>query len=319
MSDDRFPFPAYPDGWFRIAYSEDLKPGDVQPLKYFGKDLVLFRTEAGDAALLDAFCSHLGTHLGHGSKVVGDCIECPFHAWRFDAQGQVALIPYAKKIPPRARVGRWHLREINGHIFAWHHGAGQAPSWEIPLVPEVESEQWTRLYRRTWRIRTRNQEMAENSVDTAHFRYLHGSTNLPPAKAWAEGPIFRSDAEPGMSTPRGGVQGCIQISAFGFGFTTVRFSGIVDTLNIVSATAIDDEYLDVHFNFTVKKSGNASIDRGVGKAFVAEVSRQLEQDIPVWEHKAFVQRPLICDGDGPIGLFRSWSRQFYSASEVAAE
>jgi hypothetical protein len=46
------------------------------------------------------------------------------------------------------------------------------------------------------------------------------------------------------------------------------------------------------------------------------VTRQLEQDIPIWEHKVYFDRPVLCDGDGPIGLFRKWSRQFYSTSDA---
>ena len=36
-----------------------------------------------------------------------------------------------------------------------------------------------------------------------------------------------------------------------------------------------------------------------------------EQDIPIWEHKMYRPVPLLCDGDGPIGRFRVWARQFY--------
>ncbi len=72
---DRFPFPI-PNGWFQVEWSHDLKAGDVKPLKYFGKDLVLFRDEDGAAHLLDAFCPHLGAHLGHGGKVEGKDIVC---------------------------------------------------------------------------------------------------------------------------------------------------------------------------------------------------------------------------------------------------
>ena len=39
--------------------------------------------------------------------------------------------------------------------------------------------------------------------------------------------------------------------------------------------------------------------------------RQLGQDIPIWEHKVMKDRPVLCDGDGPIGLFRRWCKQFY--------
>ena len=45
----RYPFPAYPNGWFRVSYSSDLAPEDVKPLHCFGRELVLFRTEAGEA------------------------------------------------------------------------------------------------------------------------------------------------------------------------------------------------------------------------------------------------------------------------------
>jgi hypothetical protein len=62
-------FPGYPRGWFVIQFSDELGRGDVKPLRYFGKDLVLFRTESGKPAILDAYCPHLGAHLGHGGKV----------------------------------------------------------------------------------------------------------------------------------------------------------------------------------------------------------------------------------------------------------
>ena len=52
----------------------------------------------------------------------------------------------------------------------------------------------------------------------------------------------------------------------------------------------------------------------VGAAFMREIERQLAQDIPIWENKVYVNPPLICDGDGPIGLFRRWVKQFYADS-----
>ena len=42
----RFPFPL-PNGWFQVAYSDDLAAGAVVPLHYFESELVLFRTESG--------------------------------------------------------------------------------------------------------------------------------------------------------------------------------------------------------------------------------------------------------------------------------
>ena len=72
---------------------------------------------------------------------------------------------------------------------------------------------------------------------------------------------------------------------------------------------IGQEIADGRFQW---KLGLEDVTRNVGKAFIREVSRQLEQDIPIWEHKVYFDRPVLCDGDGPIGLFRKWCRQFYS-------
>jgi hypothetical protein len=89
-------------------------------------------------------------------------------------------------------------------------------------------------------------------------------------------------------------------------------TGLVDTLLTGTQTPIDEDEVDVHFNFMVKKTSGADIARGIGKAWLKEVVRQLEQDRPIWEHKVQHENPLLCDGDGPIGVLRRWSRQFYT-------
>jgi len=314
-----FPFPPYPNGWFQVAYADELQPGQVLPLSYFGRELVAFRGGDGKVSVLDAFCPHLGAHLGYGGKVQGDSIVCPFHAWRFDGCGTCVEVPYAKKIPPKAKVNAWHAREVNGLILLWHHAEGAPPLWEVPVLPEIGHDEWTAYERRRWKVRTRNQEMAENAVDSAHFHFLHGTMNQPESRAEAQGPVLHVYSTTGMSTPRGGVDGSVESTSYGFGYSTVRFTGIVDTLLVSGMAPIDDEHIDVRFSFTLKKLVDKDVTKSVGKAFIKEVSRQLEQDIPIWEHKVYLDRPVLCDGDGPIGLFRKWARQFYSTPAQAGE
>ena len=69
-SDYDFPYPAFPNGWHGIAFSSDIAPGKAQAVRMLGRDFVAFRTEAGEAHVLDAYCPHLGAHLGHGGRVV---------------------------------------------------------------------------------------------------------------------------------------------------------------------------------------------------------------------------------------------------------
>ena len=310
----RFPFPRYPTGWFQVAWSSELAAGEVKPLAYFGKQLVLFRGEGGEAAVLDAFCPHLGANLALGGKVVGESIVCPFHAWRFDRGGTCVEIPYASRVPPQARLACWPVRELNGCIFVWHDVDRRAPMWELPALPEYGSAEWTAPVHREWKLRTHNQEMAENVVDKAHFKYLHGTVNMPATEVEFDGPLIHM-VSPTTMTGRGGeIDGKIESHSYGLGFSTTRFTGIVETLLMGCVAAIDDDLVHVRFTFTVKKlpgEGMEGVVKGVGKAFVAEITRQLEQDAPVWEHKIYLDRPLICDGDGPVGQFRRWASQFY--------
>jgi 3-ketosteroid 9alpha-monooxygenase subunit A len=307
----RFPFPRYPSGWFQVAYADEVKAGEVKPITAFGKQLVMFRTESGKVSVLDAYCPHLGAHIGHGGRVKGETVECPFHAWSFGTDGQCAGVPYSAKIPPRSSLNCWPVNEVNGLVMVWHDIDKKPPAWEVPHVPEFSSEDWTTPIRRDWVIRTHNQETAENVVDKAHFRYLHGTQNMPDSVLEWDAHKIHMVTPTTMKTPMGLVKGQVESHTTGLGFSTTRFTGIVDTLLIGAVLPIDDDDIHLRFTFTVRKIGVADVMSNVAKAFVAEVSRQLEQDKPVWENKVYLDRPLICDGDGPVGQFRRWANQFY--------
>ena len=96
--------PAYmmkPTGWFQIGWSTDFPVGSVAARKFFGEDVVVFRTESGALQVLDAFCPHMGAHLGFGGTVCGEMIRCPFHLWDWDAEDQNTCPPY-QDLPNRA-------------------------------------------------------------------------------------------------------------------------------------------------------------------------------------------------------------------------
>ena len=107
----------------------ELGPGEVRNKHYFGRDLVVFRSESGVPHVLEAYCAHMGAHLGVGSgapssrepgpgRVFRDCIECPFHGWRYDGTGRCVEIPYSEgRIPENARVRAFPTTEMNGLIL----------------------------------------------------------------------------------------------------------------------------------------------------------------------------------------------------------
>src|SRR5262249_16667170 len=137
----------------------------------FGRELVLFRTESGAAAVLDAYCGHMGTHLGDGA-VDGECVRCPFHRWGWGADGACADLPYARKIPPNARVRAYPGREPNRLVLAWFHPDDEAPGFDIP---QFEQDGWSPPMSVEHTLRVHIQEVAENGVDIAHFPPVHRS------------------------------------------------------------------------------------------------------------------------------------------------
>lgn len=91
--------PPYPNSWYSILESDQLAPKQVKEVYILGRNLVVWRgEESGRAFVSDAYCPHLGAHLGVGGTVKGNCIECPFHQWSFDGcqNGKVANVPYSK-------------------------------------------------------------------------------------------------------------------------------------------------------------------------------------------------------------------------------
>jgi hypothetical protein len=45
--------------------------------------------------------------------------------------------------------------------------------------------------------------------------------------------------------------------------------------------------------------------------------REFKRDIPIWENKIHLPRPVLSEVDGPIVRFRTWSRQFYEEPAAA--
>ena len=85
--------PFYPNGWLPVLESSVLKKSQILPIFAFGNDLVAFRSTAGKVTVLDAYCPHLGAHLGYGGRVINDTVNCPFHGWVFNQSGDCVHIP----------------------------------------------------------------------------------------------------------------------------------------------------------------------------------------------------------------------------------
>ncbi len=311
-----------PFGWYAVGYSTDLDPGDVEPIFYFDQHMVLFRTESGEARVLEAHCPHLGAHLGHGGKVVGENIACPFHAWEMNGDGEVEHIPYAETMPKRTTQGpcirSYPVQERNQMIWVWYHPRHVQPLFELEDIPEFSDPNWTELENYEWEFNSHLQETGENAVDIAHFVYVHSAREMPKAEVILDGfkrktemttlgPVIDDDGNLDMDRLE---DSHLVTKSWGPGMTCQEFSRAFKTVMMGSVIPIDATRLKLRFSFT-KPKDISEIFNVYTDGLIAEIVRQVANDMPIWEHKIYRENPILCDGDGPIAKYRKWFSQFY--------
>lgn len=312
-----------PFGWYAVCYSKDLAAKDVKPVHFFDQDLVLYRTESGQAQLMEAYCPHLGAHLGHGGEVKGESLACPFHAWELNTGGEVVNIPYANKMPKRTTEGpclhTFPMQERNQMVWAWYHPYKIAPSFDIVDVPQFSDPNWSELDTYEWEFNTCLQESGENAVDIAHFIYVHGAADMPTATITWDGAHRTTDMA--SKTPRIDEEGNIDMEVFedmhlvtqnfGPGMALQEFARAFKTVMMASMVPISKDKIIMRFAFTkpndITEQFNMFTD-----VLIEEIVRQVGHDIPIWENKIYRDNPILCDGDGPIAKYRKWFKQFYA-------
>lgn len=316
---EAFPLPV-PFGWFFVSYADDLAPGEVKPLHYFGREWVLFRTQSGTPCLSDAYCPHLGAHLGHGGHVDGELLRCPFHDWAFAPDGHCSDVPYAKRIPARVdavnALPALPLVERNQVLWAWYHPLGEKPAFEVDEHPEVGAPEWEPLTRYQWRFRSNPQEIAENGVDPAHFRFVHNMDEVPEGETHYAGVVRRSSVEGPRTAedPNGVVRSYtsrVVTVQNGAGQKWTRLSGLTEILLMVLVTPVDAQEVELRFAFTRRREAPGSFEEALGIQAIESTASGVEDDIEIWKRKRYLAQPLLCDGDGPIPEFRRYFSGFY--------
>src|SRR6185369_16245040 len=80
----------------------------------------------------------------------------------------------------------------------------------------------------------------------------------------------------------------------GPGQNSNRFTGAVETLLMGLATPVDDQNLELRFIFTQPKALTVG-KRMMAAGVKANVIEQVQNDIPIWEHKKYMAAPILCD------------------------
>ncbi len=300
---DRPEPPPIPHGWYAISSSDDLPHGAIVPVVAVGRELVAYRSDDGVARVIDAHCPHLGAHLG-GGRLVDDTIECPYHGWRYGPDGVCVEIPYSPgRIPSKACVRTYPVCEQDGFVFFWYHSADLPPAYDIPRVTELVEPGWSEPHPWTFELAAALQEMAENNVDYAHLRYVHGRPYVPNDTS-----TFTTD---------GAFSTVIELlpdgeefyrHTWGPGIAMLRIRNVMTVFT--TTTPIDRRHCRLHWHFIFRGDVEHMADELI-EGVTGE--HGLMADVPIWRDKVFLEHPLLVKGDGNIAEFRRWYSQFYDA------
>ncbi len=171
----------YINFWYPVCKADELTNAVPLQVELLGLRFVAFRDSHGAAHLLANTCVHRGGSLGRG-RLQGDCIECPYHGWRYDGTGRCVLIPSLadKALPPRAKVDSYPVQEQYGVVFAFLGDLPEAERAPVCPVPEYGQAGWRASDVAVLNINCYYERSMENGLDPVHNQFVHPGQGFPP-------------------------------------------------------------------------------------------------------------------------------------------
>lgn len=320
----------FPRGWFMVADAEKVTRTPLS-VRFFGKELVLYRGESGKVYMVGAYCPHMGTHVGRnttsyvvqqGRHLEGESIRCPYHGWKFGPDGRCTEIPYFPTIPPKAALDSYPVVERYNGIFYWHDPEGGPPDYELPALPEWDDPNWVRWhFDDLGPMNCHPTEVVDNICDVSHLLPIHAATpqyfetELRGHKAWQR--LGGRHDTLGVGS---------DISEFntyytGPGILISRFLGDNESMMFITHTPIDDGSVYVWHATLTKVADRIPTDEDIKAARdYQELSRVgFAQDFEIWSNKRPCLQPMQLPTDGNFAKVRIWYKQFYNPRARAAE
>ena len=313
-------------GWHCLGLARDFQDGKPHAVEAFGGKLVVWSDSRGELHVLDGYCRHMGGDLTRGT-VKGDEIACPFHDWRWGGDGRCKTIPYARRVPLRARTQKYASVVRNAQLLVWHDVEGSAPDLEI-LPPELEgigTAEWTDW---TWKVidvpDAHCREIIDNVVDMAHFFYIHFAfpTNFRNVfEGHMATQFMESTGRPDMAGEGYGDEDLVlksEATYFGpsymVNWLNTDYKGFnTDVVLVNCHVPTSNNSFKLQYGLCVRKP--EGVDEKTASYIATRYSDMFGdgfmQDVEIWLNKAPVQNPLLCEEDGPVYQLRRWYEQFY--------
>ncbi|MBP7175251.1 MAG: aromatic ring-hydroxylating dioxygenase subunit alpha [Thermoclostridium sp.] len=307
--------------WYAILPSKQIKENKIIAVKRMNIDLALFRNAKGEIACVEDLCSHRGAALSKG-KLIGNCIQCPFHGLEFDKNGKCTFIPANGKSSTadlsRYNVRHYPVKESNGIVYVWY-GDVEKTTEQVPFFynfvddsysySEIE-DHWNSHYSRC----------IENQLDVVHVPIVHHNTIGKGNKTLINGPkvefedgILRTSANNEVDNgqkPKPPVECVIKDTNLNFIYPNIWMNHISSKIKVIIYFApVDDENTILYIRFYCKLAKIKAVNSLIaffGKFANKVVERQDKRVVITQKPKAssFRSGEKLVVGDGPIVMYR---------------
>ncbi len=207
-------------GWVCVGRGADMPaPGDQLATSAGTTPILLTRDRDGGLHALANICRHRGHELlACGARANRGVVQCPYHAWSYELDGQLRIAPRFDGVPgfDPAAMGLRPIRhaEVGGWLFV--NVSGDAPPVEVHLAGLAELlAPWDpaalrTAARHTYELQANWKLVHENYNECYHCPLIHpelcrvtppdSGENVPgPAGAWVGGSMRLEDHAQTMS------------------------------------------------------------------------------------------------------------------------
>lgn len=163
-------FEKFPNFWTPVLSVGEIKDTPIA-VELAGEKLVLFRNSSGEVGALLDKCPHRGVALSLGNVTDSGCLECPYHGWQFDNNGNCTQVPFnnlseinlsklsAVSLPTRIIAGLvWVFTGFETSEPQLPESLKQ-PQQSYYVHDEIWNAHWTRVI--------------ENAMDFVHLPFVH--------------------------------------------------------------------------------------------------------------------------------------------------
>ncbi|WP_417228045.1 Rieske 2Fe-2S domain-containing protein [Amphritea sp.] len=157
--------------WYVAALSKEVQD---KPLgrTLLNHPIVFYRTPSGQVSALEDRCCHRDLPLSLGT-IDKDGIRCGYHGLLFDGTGKCIEVPGQSKIPSKAIISAYPVKEQGALIWIWFGSEGNAEPTCEPPTYDVHTDERYLYDGDKYHYQAPYQLIHDNLLDLSHLGYVH--------------------------------------------------------------------------------------------------------------------------------------------------